>query len=59
MTLHEKLLALATKLDDAGEKEDAATVFAAAFATAPVPKPTHESLTQPVPGIYHHLRAYL
>jgi hypothetical protein len=35
MTLHEKLLELATRLSESGQKDDAATVFAAAMHTAP------------------------
>lgn len=55
MTLHEKLKDLASRL----EGDDAATVWAAVMATAPGPTPTHESLTQPVPGLYLHQKHYL
>ena len=58
MTLHEKLLALADRLEKDGEKDDAAIVFSAAFQLAPGPKPTIETLTQPIPGYLHYFRFY-
>ena len=53
-SLHEKLKELAGRL----EGDDAATVFAAAFATAPGPVPTMESLEQLTPGYFLHMRRY-
>jgi|CXWL01.1.fsa_nt_gi hypothetical protein len=53
-TLHEKLKDLASRL----EGDDAATVWSAVMATAPVPTPTIETCEQVVPGLYHHFRFY-
>lgn len=58
MTLHEKLNVLADKLKIEGRDEDAATVWAAAFATAPGPTPTIEKFTEVVPGFYHLFQYY-
>lgn len=56
--LHEKLKDLAARLNASGQKDDAAIVFAAVFATAPGPEPTIETLSQPMAGMYYHLRYY-
>ena len=53
-SLHDRLKELAGRL----EGDDAATVFAAAFATAPEPVPTMESLEQVAPGHFLHMRRY-
>lgn len=58
MTLHEKLMDLANRLGESGQKDDSATVFAAAFHLAPGPKPVIETLSEPAPGLYHHFRYY-
>ena len=59
MTLHEKLLEFGNRLNESGKNEDAAIVYSAALQLAPLPVPTMETLTQPVPGLYRHFKAYL
>jgi len=51
-TMHEKLIELARRLLAEGRSDDAVLVFSAAAATAPLPTPKHQSLSQPVPGYF-------
>lgn len=50
--MNEKLMDLARRLLAEGRAEDAALVFQAVAATAPLPTPKHQTLTQPVPAFF-------